>query len=568
MFIRRHFLPVLLLTGVFLFSSLLLIGIAPIGGSSEAREAQVISVIQRTGEWILPLRNGIVPSKPPLYHWFGAALATLRGNTTPSVARAVSVLFSALTMILTAMLCYRLASFRSDHDLRIKENTPILTIIILWTSYLFVEITLAARVDMVFTFFSTAAVLPWIQKGDVTTKRISSLGIVLSGVLIGMAILSRGPLAIAFPILFILTLHLWIEGTSNLTRYIIHLVSALLIAILVAVPWYVLAFRQGGGSFFNRQIIFESINRIAGDEHMNSESFHFYILAFLRTLFPWSFIAIALAIKDIKNKPINRIFNREWKFRMMPLIWVCLGILCLSFASGKRPSYLVPLLPFWAVYISLSLSDWWQAHAEPYKEKLSQWVQILSISGAWILVILVFLLELNRSLPLWESKAIINDSRVWFASVSLHREIGLTILAIFAFIGVTFKKTLWGGIGWGIALVSIVHFGLGVKGHLKSFDWMASRIVSESGSNEISAIKEKWDEYLDPVFFYINKDIPILEPKNISSLRRGVYFGRPQVVEPLISKCEGNTEVTKIEELRTRLGIRNNSTGILLLNCY
>jgi len=44
----------------------------PIWHHGEAREALVVQGIVRNHEWILPLRNGAIPSKPPFFHWLAA----------------------------------------------------------------------------------------------------------------------------------------------------------------------------------------------------------------------------------------------------------------------------------------------------------------------------------------------------------------------------------------------------------------------------------------------------------------------------------------------------------------
>ena len=70
------------------------IGLPSFIGGSEAREAQVIEVILRSNEWVLPLRNGIIPSKPPLFHWTGAALALIAGGVSEFLARLPSHLYA------------------------------------------------------------------------------------------------------------------------------------------------------------------------------------------------------------------------------------------------------------------------------------------------------------------------------------------------------------------------------------------------------------------------------------------------------------------------------------------
>src|SRR6185436_4916755 len=51
----------------------------PIGHHAEAREGLVVQDILAHGHWILPRRNGELPSKPPLFHWIAAGIAHVAG---------------------------------------------------------------------------------------------------------------------------------------------------------------------------------------------------------------------------------------------------------------------------------------------------------------------------------------------------------------------------------------------------------------------------------------------------------------------------------------------------------
>src|SRR5262249_1186610 len=77
-----------------------LISLPQIGGSSEAREAHVVKIIATTGNWLLPIRNGLIPSKPMLFHWLGAAIANL-GVDPLLAARLASSLFGCGIIFLT-----------------------------------------------------------------------------------------------------------------------------------------------------------------------------------------------------------------------------------------------------------------------------------------------------------------------------------------------------------------------------------------------------------------------------------------------------------------------------------
>ena len=66
----------------------------------EAREALVVRDIIRHDRWLLPLRNGELPSKPVLYHWIGASLTVALGYSDFTI-RLPSVLAAALLAWLT-----------------------------------------------------------------------------------------------------------------------------------------------------------------------------------------------------------------------------------------------------------------------------------------------------------------------------------------------------------------------------------------------------------------------------------------------------------------------------------
>src|SRR5438046_8772803 len=86
------------------------LGAGPIYRTMEGREALVMQEVARTGNWILPLRNGeTIPSKPPLLHWAGVTVARLTGGVSEWSVRFPCALFSALSAGLTCLLVCRLA---------------------------------------------------------------------------------------------------------------------------------------------------------------------------------------------------------------------------------------------------------------------------------------------------------------------------------------------------------------------------------------------------------------------------------------------------------------------------
>src|SRR5438270_5001086 len=75
------------------------LGEGPIYRTMEGREALVMQEIARTGNWILPLRNGeTIPSKPPLLHWAGVMASHITGSVSEWSVRFPCALFSALSV--------------------------------------------------------------------------------------------------------------------------------------------------------------------------------------------------------------------------------------------------------------------------------------------------------------------------------------------------------------------------------------------------------------------------------------------------------------------------------------
>jgi 4-amino-4-deoxy-L-arabinose transferase-like glycosyltransferase len=75
----------------------------------EAREALVVEDIVKNHRWVLPLRNGELPSKPILYHWM-AALFALPLGFSDFIVRLPSVV--AATFL--AWVTYSLGAFGTN----------------------------------------------------------------------------------------------------------------------------------------------------------------------------------------------------------------------------------------------------------------------------------------------------------------------------------------------------------------------------------------------------------------------------------------------------------------------
>ena len=76
---RAHLVDALVLAAVLVLMLAWPVCSPPISHHGEAREGLVVQDIVGHGHWVLPRRNGELPSKPPLFHWSAAAATHLFG---------------------------------------------------------------------------------------------------------------------------------------------------------------------------------------------------------------------------------------------------------------------------------------------------------------------------------------------------------------------------------------------------------------------------------------------------------------------------------------------------------
>src|SRR5262245_16464265 len=162
------------------------LGCPPIDRSMEGREALVIQEIVRTGNWILPRRNGEdVPHKPPLMHWLGAAIGRLRGG---AVDETTTRLPGALASLASLLLLFELV--RREHG----ERQALATALVLLTTECFSRQAREGWVDPTLSASVLAAYLAfWRMERRRCWTGWSAVGFCVA---LGLAVLAKGPIGL------------------------------------------------------------------------------------------------------------------------------------------------------------------------------------------------------------------------------------------------------------------------------------------------------------------------------------------------------------------------------------
>ena len=227
------------------------LGVADWRGDADVHQAQIIQDIMAGRGWVLPLRNGRhIPDKPPLFSWVGAVSAALRHSGG-------DIFDARLPSAILATLCV-LAVYGFAHSLA-GESVAWWAALMLITTPQFVTAARDSRVDMVFSAFLTfGLMLAWrVYEGE--GERRAAL---LAGLCIGLATLSKGPLALVLPVLVFGMMPLLAPPRPGWRA----LVTVPVLALAIALPalWYLAATIEHGMAFVRLHLLEENVGRMTG----------------------------------------------------------------------------------------------------------------------------------------------------------------------------------------------------------------------------------------------------------------------------------------------------------------
>jgi 4-amino-4-deoxy-L-arabinose transferase-like glycosyltransferase len=327
--------PLALILSLFFGLQLFHILLVPVWGSSEAREAHVIWSILHGDHFFYPSRNGIVPSKPPLFHWIGTFVGFCFQSSSIWIPRLVSLLSSIGVLFLTFSLT-KIYSKKSEESEIEQNSTAYLAVVILLTSWIFFAQTVDAKVDMLLCFWIIAAT--YVGTSALFTKKLSIITGFLCSLLSAAAILTKGPLAVVIIALF--GLITFFEQQEKSWKIFFQLIGYSIVGVCLASVWYLLGVSNDG--FIERHLFLENITRLIGSEKMNKEAPWFYLISVQRTFFPWIFVLYFLLYKKQK--------------RHVGIDCFFVLLLLLSLAAGKRHSYILPAAPLFACGLAVMLT--------------------------------------------------------------------------------------------------------------------------------------------------------------------------------------------------------------------
>jgi 4-amino-4-deoxy-L-arabinose transferase-like glycosyltransferase len=325
----------LLLAALFAFVVLIQGISAPFQKDAEPQSAEWIQSIVRDGHWLIPHdAYGYTDRKPPLFYWLSALVADATGRTVDEVrARSVSVV--AATALATAVLAWTLVN--------VGTYEGWLAFLLMLGTYGFASRATEALTDMLLTvllFIAYAAIYPLLQEPQAKPSR----RIIFVGVVLGLAILTKGPIAIVLCALAA-SIFLLLERRNPIMmlrqRWPWQVV---VIALALGAVWYVPAAIVGGHKLV-RIIFAENFGHFMparlGGTGESYRPFYFIAARLLGGAFPMTLLLLPAAIAACTGE-ISADKRRPVLYQISMSLAV---LLFFSIASVKRDDYILPALP-------------------------------------------------------------------------------------------------------------------------------------------------------------------------------------------------------------------------------
>jgi len=322
---RHPGLVAALLAAALLFPAL---GRAPLLEPDEGRYADVSRAMLLTGDWLAPRMN-FIPNfgKPPLFFWLTAAAMRALGPTELA-ARLVSAL-SAVGLAALAVALGRRA-------LGLEGWAALLPGVVLVTSPLVFVLGRLCLADTLFALLVAAAFTAFLGALGAEAPR---RGLVAAGWgALGLAVLAKGPAALAFPVL-VFGAYLLPRARRPRARRLFT-PEGLALFLAVALPWHVAMARAHSG-WASIYLLQGHIRRVAADPFGRAEPFWFYAPVVAAGFFPWVLFVPAGLRRAIAERGGGPGGSGRWFLALFAV----LPVLALSLSVTKLPHYILPVAP-------------------------------------------------------------------------------------------------------------------------------------------------------------------------------------------------------------------------------
>jgi len=329
---------ILVLLALLLPALLVGLGERPVSKIQEVRIAETAREMIQSGDWVVPRYNGELRlQKPPLPYWLTAASYQAIG-VGEVATRLPAVLFGLFSALLTWVWV------RRESGVKIAANS----VLILVVSYIGLRYFRSGEADSVLLFFVSAACMlgyDLLYSGRTVWRQL------FFGLSLGLGFLSKGPAALAIPLLALLCMAVIEKRAKRLqpSARVFFSVPGIVLLILAAFGWYIWIVWQLpeiAQSFFGKQL---DETFVSGS---HAKPLWWYLTHWFEFFAPWGVLLIPAGWMAYRRRTVTMP-------SLVRFAWIWLGVVfvLLTATVNKQMQYALLFAPPLAIILGHYLAQ-------------------------------------------------------------------------------------------------------------------------------------------------------------------------------------------------------------------
>ena len=292
------------------------LGSTPLYDADEGRNGEVGREMAATNDYVMPRIDGMPYLDKPIVYFAAEAAAMEILGPTELAARLPAYLFT----LATAFVLWWFARRVWD------EEAALIAAI----AYLTMPLTLAFARTVIFdsalSFFIVVAIVAFYLEKPT-----------LAWAAIGFGVITKGPVAIALPLLVAIPFAIKQKKFRSLFSW-----WGLVAFVAIIAPW-VWAVSQVVPDFLHYVLVTETAQRLATKALKRTGPPWYFIPYLIGGALPWAIVAIANG-KELRKKidPAT----------LYAVLWILVPFIFFSISQSKRPQYILPLMPAIALLVA------------------------------------------------------------------------------------------------------------------------------------------------------------------------------------------------------------------------
>ena len=313
--------------GLFLYG----IGSYPLLDPDEGRNAEVAREMAETNEYGVPRLNELPYLDKPVFYFAATAAFMEVLGPTPLAARLSSFVFTLATILLVVWFAGKQFGVEGGWTAGIATAATPLTL----------AFSRTVIFDSTLAFWTTLSIIAFVLAADakenVAGDEASSVKWIIGAwAALAFGVLTKGPIALAFPLIVVTPYLIWRKRTAVMWDSI-----GFLLFVAILLPWiYVMS--QEVPEFLEYALVVETTKRLFTDELKRTEPFWYFFPILLAGALPWSLVPLAAPKKLWARAKAGGVLDSRF---VLLIIWIVIPLLFFTLSKSKRPQYMVPIIP-------------------------------------------------------------------------------------------------------------------------------------------------------------------------------------------------------------------------------